>query len=113
MLRFRRPGDKNRRWTSLLHKLWSGTLTKLLKGQLEMKECVGHLASGRGSVVPAGFTCMIETHDALCAVDLYLCCTLGAEIIQGAEAEAREVHELVTAQKARCACRSWALRLRT
>ena len=83
MLRFSRPGDKNRRWTSLLRKLWSGTLTKLLKGQLEMKDCVGHLP-----VVPAGFTCVIETHDALCAVDLYVCCTLGAEIIQGAEAEA-------------------------
>ena len=42
------PSDRNRKWTALLHKLWSGTLTKLLQQRLVMKECARHLALAWG-----------------------------------------------------------------
>ena len=35
----REAGDGDRRWVSLLRTLWSSTLTKLLTGSLDMKEC--------------------------------------------------------------------------
>ena len=44
-IKFRQPGNRNRRWTSLHRKLWNATLTKLLKSDLNMKDCVGRLPS--------------------------------------------------------------------